>query len=218
MQTCEPELQTKQFKEFQKLIYGLAGINLADSKVVMVQGRLAKRLRALHLDSYDEYLRFLKSGDSQDEQTQFINCLTTNKTDFFRESHHFDFLKKVVFPRIEQRAATTGDRTVRIWSSASSTGEEPYSIAMCAAEKFSRHAGWEVKILATDIDTNVLATAAQAIYEQDRIERYRRTIAVVISKNCQQISTKSSMNCATWCDLIKSISLPINGRFGLSST
>ncbi len=89
--------KSKSFKEFQKLIYAMAGINLADSKVVIVQGRLAKRLRALQLDSYGEYLRFLKSGESHDEQTHFINCLTTNKTDFFRESHHFDFLKNVVF-------------------------------------------------------------------------------------------------------------------------
>ncbi len=170
MQTCEPELEPKAFKEFQKLIYALAGINLSDAKLVMVQGRLAKRLRALNLESYDHYLQLLKSGDLPDEQTQFINCLTTNKTDFFRESHHFDFLKNIVFPRVEQRALRTGDRTIRIWSSASSTGEEPYSIAMCAAEHFARQSGWEIKILATDIDTNVLATASGAIYDRDRID------------------------------------------------
>lgn len=168
MTFTEPQLDNREFKEFQRLIFDLAGITLADSKLIMVQGRLAKRLRALNLDSYSEYGRFLQSRQSPDEITNFINALTTNKTEFFRESHHFDFLVNTVFPGIERRAKDDGERKVRIWSSASSTGEEPYSIAMCAHDYFAAP-GWDMKILATDIDTTVLEKASNGEYNSELV-------------------------------------------------
>ena len=163
MTVTEPQLRDREFKEFQRLIFDFSGIALGDSKQVMVQGRLAKRLRLLNLNSYADYLAYLTSGSHPEETVNFINALTTNKTEFFRESHHFDYLMKTVFPGIEKRARESGERKLRIWSSASSTGEEPYSIAMCAYEYFGG-SGWDIKILATDIDTNVLEKASTGIY------------------------------------------------------
>ncbi len=163
MTITEPQLREREFKEFQRMIFDLSGISLADTKQVMVQGRLAKRLRLLNLNSYADYLAYLTSGSNREETVNFINALTTNKTEFFRESHHFDFLMKSVFPGIERRAREGGERKLRIWSSASSTGEEPYSIAMCAYEYFGS-LGWDIKILATDIDTNVLEKASSGVY------------------------------------------------------
>ncbi len=90
----EPTLTQRDFKSFKQLIYDLAGISLADTKQIMVQGRLAKRLRTLGLDSYSEYWNYLANNPKGDEVTKFINALTTNKTDFFRENHHFEFLAK----------------------------------------------------------------------------------------------------------------------------
>lgn len=169
MTITEPQLRDREFKEFQRLIFELSGIALADSKQVMVQGRLAKRLRLLNLNSYADYLNYLTTGSHSDEVVNFINALTTNKTEFFRESHHFDFLMKTVFPGIERKARESGERKLRIWSSASSTGEEPYSIAMCAYEYFGA-SGWDIKILATDIDTSVLEKASSGIYCPETVQ------------------------------------------------
>ena len=164
----EPHLSLRDFKSFKKLIYDLAGIALADSKEVMVQSRLAKRLRALGLESYSDYWQLLSRGDRPDEITNFINALTTNKTDFFREKHHFDFLMSTAFPEIQKRAAEGGQKKVRIWCSASSTGEEPYTIAISVREFFGTDPNWDIRILASDIDTEVLRTAAAGVYPIDR--------------------------------------------------
>lgn len=162
-------LSPKQYQTVKSLIYKYAGIALTDFKQVMVQGRLAKRMRKLAMDSYGEYLDYLQNPENANEITQFINVLTTNKTDFFRESHHFDFLAKTAFPAIEKRAKETGNRKLRIWCSASSTGEEPYTLAMCVREHFGAAHGWDIKILASDIDTDVLKAAEAGIYNPDRV-------------------------------------------------
>lgn len=163
-------LTERDFKTVQKLIYQLAGISLGDSKQVMVQGRLSKRMRKLNIDCYGEYIKFVQSAEGADEVTNFINALTTNKTEFFRESHHFDFLAKTAFPEIEERARCSGERKLRIWCSAASTGEEPYTIAMAVRQHFSAGQGWDVRILASDIDTDVLHTAETGIYSQERLD------------------------------------------------
>ncbi len=164
----DPKMSTKEFKFFKDLIYELAGIALADSKQIMVQGRLAKRLRALKLESFTEYSKLLAARTDQEETTNFINALTTNKTDFFREPHHFQFLTDRVFPEIEKQAKETGRKRLRIWCSASSTGEEPYTIAMTVREHFGEDPTWDIRILASDIDTDVLANASKGIYPADR--------------------------------------------------
>ena len=140
-----------------------AGIQLSDAKRELVYGRLRKRLRALGLDSFDRYLEVLARPGSQ-EFTDFVNALTTNHTSFFREAHHFEYLEQLL---VQQLA--TGQKRIRIWSSACSTGQEPYSIAITLAKVLGRRRDIDAKILATDIDTNVLARAATGCYRADVI-------------------------------------------------
>lgn len=163
-------LSERDFKNVQSMIYRLAGISLGESKQVMVQGRLSKRMRKLNIGSYSEYIDYVKSAAGTEEVTLFINSLTTNKTDFFRESHHFDFLSKVILPEIAERASEGGPRKLRIWCSAASTGEEPYTIAMVVREFFGRSNDWDIRILASDIDTEVLSTAEKGVYLKERLD------------------------------------------------
>ena len=121
MRTVNDEIHAEDFAVVQRLIYDYAGIALSDAKRVMVHSRLAKRLRALGLASYSDYLELLQGPRGAEERIQFINCLTTNKTDFFRENHHFEFLQQQVFPALGRHGK------LRIWSAACSSGEEPYS-------------------------------------------------------------------------------------------
>lgn len=143
-----------EFKRVRELLYQLSGISLSDAKENLVEARLNKRVRALGLPGYGAYLDLIASDLGGEETTEFINALTTNKTAFFRENHHFDFLRREIFGR-----RRPSDPPIRIWSAASSSGQEPYSIAMVA-----RETGTPVTILASDIDTQVLAKAGQAVY------------------------------------------------------
>ena len=149
------------FQRVRKLIYKHAGISLSNAKSDMVYSRLARRLRVINLLSFNDYLDQLEASNDEREWEAFTNCLTTNLTSFFRESHHFPILQEHL-KKIKQ--------PVTIWCSASSTGEEPYSIAMAACEAFNTLKP-PVQIIASDIDTNVLKTAAQGIYAMERIEK-----------------------------------------------
>jgi chemotaxis protein methyltransferase CheR len=156
----------EDFEALRKLVKELTGINLSDQKRELVYGRLARRLRALHLRSFAEY-RDLLAGDGGREIGEFCNAITTNLTSFFRESHHFDYLREqVLLPRINDRAAS---RRVRIWSAGCSTGEEPYSLAMTILETVPDLRTWDIKILATDLDSDVLSRAQRGIYAADRV-------------------------------------------------
>ncbi|MCE2596905.1 chemotaxis protein CheR [Motilimonas cestriensis] len=146
------------FDAARSLLYQLTGIRLADSKDSMVYSRLARRVRALKLTGFTQYLGYLNQHPAEEEL--FINALTTNLTSFFREPHHFDVLKEYLI---------THPQTRTIWCAASSTGEEPYSIAMVVAETFGRFDG-PVKIIASDIDSQVLQKAQAGIYQLDRIK------------------------------------------------
>jgi len=150
------------FERVRKLIYQHAGISLSPIKQDMVYSRLARRLRATGKKSFVEYLDFLERGNSE-EWEPFVNSLTTNLTSFFREPHHFP-----VFAEHLRKIGT--QRPIRIWCCASSTGEEPYSIAMTVLEAFGSNAS-QVSILASDLDTNVLASAQQGLYPMDRVEK-----------------------------------------------
>jgi chemotaxis protein methyltransferase CheR len=164
-------LGRREFHWFRDLIYREAGIHLRDSKLSLVASRLTRRLRLLGLDSFAAYIHHLGSADRDGhERRELINCITTNKTDFFREEHHFDFLRDTLFPAIRERARQGGPRRLRIWSAGCSTGEEPYSLAMTIAEHFGPRTGWEVGIVASDIDTAVLAKAHKGIYTEERLE------------------------------------------------
>lgn len=151
----------RDFEEIRKLIYDHAGIALTDAKEDMVYSRLARRLRATGIKSFREYLAFLRSGHEA-EWEAFVNSLTTNLTDFFRESHHFSILKEFLKSRQE--------RPINIWCSAASTGEEPYSIAMTAVEAFGGFST-PIKIWASDLDTNVLKKGQEGVYPVERLQR-----------------------------------------------
>jgi chemotaxis protein methyltransferase CheR len=157
----EFEFTVRDFDRVRSLIYKKAGIALAESKQEMVYSRLARRLRATGIGSFVTYLDKLEQGGDAEEWEAFTNALTTNLTSFFREAHHFpilaDHLKKVKEP-------------IEIWCSAASTGEEPYSIAMTACEAFNTLTP-PVRIIATDIDTNVLNTGANGVYSIDRLDK-----------------------------------------------
>ena len=165
----ELKLSERDFKTVQKLIYDLAGITLSNSKQIMVHGRLAKRVRHLKLRSYSEYIDIVLSGRDPDETTKFINALTTNKTDFYREKHHFDFLTNKAFPALREKALAGRPKKLRIWCAASSTGEEPYTIAITVREFFGVNSDWDIRILASDIDTDVLAKASEGVYDPERL-------------------------------------------------
>lgn len=160
--SLDPSFDRQTFERVRGLIYQRAGIALGDSKQAMVQGRLAKRLRALSLDSLPCYLDQLDQDPDSAEWQHFTNALTTNLTAFFREPHHFEHLA-------QQLRAAQGQDVFRIWCSASSTGEEPWSIAM-VADEVAAQGPRRVEIIASDIDTQVLNTAAHGIYPLERIE------------------------------------------------
>lgn len=148
----------EDFIKVKSLLHRLAGINLADSKDAMVYSRLVRRVRLLKLSSIAEYLKYVSANVS--EEQNFINALTTNLTSFFREEHHFEVLKDYL-------KQTTGVR--RIWCAASSTGEEPYSIAMSVVEAVGRFDS-NIEIVASDIDSNVLDTAQLGIYHESKVQ------------------------------------------------
>jgi chemotaxis protein methyltransferase CheR len=160
-------LGARAFDVLRRVIHARSGISLNDSKVALVESRLARRLRALDLDSYDDYARIVEQAGADDEETrEMLNCITTNKTSFFREPHHFALLTRTIVPQLVERARATGTKRIRIWSAGCSTGQEPYSIAMTLREALGSLDGWDVRILASDIDTTVLETAANATYRR----------------------------------------------------
>ena len=161
----EFDFTRRDFERVRALIHGRAGISLADSKQEMVYSRLARRLRATGIQSFGRYLDDLEAGRMDKEWEAFTNALTTNLTSFFREAHHFPLLLEHL---VAIRKKDT--RPLTIWCSAASTGEEPYSIAMTACEAFNTLTP-PVQIVATDIDTNVLATAANGVYPMDRLDK-----------------------------------------------
>ncbi len=163
----EFEYTTEDFKFIQELVYKVSGISLSDVKKDMVYSRLARRLRALNLKSFKEYCQYLQSNQAV-ELNNAINAITTNLTHFFREIHHFDTLKKTIIPELMQNRPR-GNR-MRIWSAGCSTGEEPYSIAMTLREAMPARQQWDVKILATDLDSNVVAHCKEGVYDIKRIE------------------------------------------------
>ena len=153
----------KDFERVSKLIYDHAGISLSSSKQELVYSRLSRRLWATGISTFDEYLAYLDRDTSGNEWEAFTNSLTTNLTSFFREAHHFPILA-------EHLLKMKGKHPITIWCSASSTGEEPYSIAMTAVDAFNNFKP-PVTILATDLDTKVLETAKAGVYAEERIAK-----------------------------------------------
>jgi chemotaxis protein methyltransferase CheR len=187
-------LSEKDFKFMWECVYENTGIVLSEGKREMVYRRLSQIVRERDFDSFSQYCQLLRTNPKS-EMTYFVNAITTNLTSFFRETHHFEFLTKTELPQLIK--AKTNKR-IRIWSSASSTGEEPYSIAMTVmdfmADKLS---SWDVKILATDIDSNVLAKASEGIYlDKDNImpmNTKKRFFNTGTAQNKEQIRAKQNI-------------------------
>ncbi|TDX47823.1 CheR family methyltransferase [Orenia marismortui] len=151
------------FQKISSLIYKSIGVNLHDKKRAMVNSRLSKRLYKLGLTSFEEYYQYLIN--TPQELSQIYNILTTNVTKFFREEYHFKFIKEQVLPRIEKR---NKNKSIRVWSAGCSSGEEAYSLAIILREYFI-NTSWDIKILATDINTDVLKTGKEGIYSYDKV-------------------------------------------------
>ncbi|MBR9804996.1 protein-glutamate O-methyltransferase CheR [bacterium] len=159
-------LSDKEFSSMSKLIRDRFGIDLKDEKRDLIPRRLNKRLKQLGLSSYAAYIQYLERHWDGEYQT-LANAITTNLTSFFRERHHFDFISEQFIPDILERKSL--QRRIRIWSAACSTGEEPYSIAMTLHQHANSIGHFDIKILATDIDTNVLTTAASGEYTGNQL-------------------------------------------------
>ncbi len=154
------------FRFIQQIAKERTGIELGNHKREMIYSRIVRRIRVLKLQDFDSYCRYLEQNPDA-ELTNFINAITTNLTAFFREKHHFDYLLETALPEIKKRNQST--KRIRIWSAGCSTGEEPYSLAMTLHRALGREK-WDAKILATDLDTNVVAHGRRGVYAKERVE------------------------------------------------
>ena len=188
-------MDLRDFRMFRTLIHERTGIWLHDGKEVMLAARLSRRLRAHGLKNFADYYSYVQTvQDGGEEIRELINCVTTNKTSFFRERHHFEFLANTVVPHSKSSSSHGVPGNFRVWSAACSTGEEPYSIAISLLEAFQNPSvaraavnplsaptrgglpgvtqspgSWKIEVVASDIDTKVLETAARAVYPENSL-------------------------------------------------
>ena len=158
----EYSITAEEFQRFRALIYHESGISLGEQKKSLLASRLSKRMRDLDLATFSEYYAKVAEDQTREEFTRMLDLISTNKTDFFREPKHFDFLRERIIPKLIRI------KNIRIWSSACSTGEEPYTIAMTLFDYVQNPSQWDFKILASDLSTRVLAKATAGIYGEDR--------------------------------------------------
>ena len=166
-----PRMSERKYRDFRDFIYAECGINLSPGKKTMLTSRLMKRLRALGMTSFDQYYDYLCDPRCRSEEiTKMIDVVTTNKTEFFREANHFDFLLSQALPTLYQSRPLTARNRLNVWSAGCSTGEEPYTLAMVLAEFFKDNKEGNFSMLATDISTKVLTAAKCAIYPKELVE------------------------------------------------
>ncbi|MFM1886362.1 MAG: hypothetical protein RL026_1519 [Pseudomonadota bacterium] len=157
----------EDFRSLRELVRAETGITLSEAKRELVYGRLSRRLRVLQLGSFREYRDLLAGPQRESELGEFINAVTTNLTAFFRENHHFDYLREQFLGPLV--AAGKRGQRIRIWSAGCSSGEEPYSIAMTVAETLPDWQRMDIRILATDLDTDMVARGERGVYREDRV-------------------------------------------------
>lgn len=164
-------MSEREFQRFAALVYENAGIKLPPAKKIMLEARLQKRLKALGIGSFEKYGDYVMSPEGHDsELVHMIDVVTTNKTDFFREPAHFDYMVKTALPKIMQARNESFHEPLRVWSAGCSSGEEPYTLAMVLSEYAQKNSGLRFTILASDICTKILATAKSAIYPEERVD------------------------------------------------
>ncbi|MDP3176959.1 MAG: CheR family methyltransferase [Spirochaetaceae bacterium] len=166
-----PALSNRDFQRLSRYIEGELGIRMPDTKRVMLESRLQKRLRRFGFSDYSSYVDFVFSPEGREsELINMIDAVTTNKTDFFREADHFDYLVESIVPETERRSGAGRARPLEIWSAGCSTGEEPYTIAMVLSELRASDRGLSFRILASDLSTQVLEKARAAVYDAERVD------------------------------------------------
>ena len=210
----EFDFSDKDFNSIVNIVKEKTGITLASHKRNMVYGRLAKRLRELGFDTFSQYIAYLNDVKGEEETGNFVNAITTNLTSFFREGHHFDHLKSYLRGIV---ASNPAKKRIRIWSSASSSGQEPYSIAMTVMEAMPNIKQWDVKILATDIDTGMLEKCKAGEYKADMLEdipaEYRKKYVVESSKDGTIMMADSLKQLLTFKPLNLLHAFPMKGPF-----
>jgi len=163
------ELSAATFDRIRRHLAREVGLHFADGKQTLFRSRLAKRLRILGLDTFEQYADYLtRDGGDENELRICLNLVTTNLTAFFREGHHFEELRGTFLPAL--MAEPGRERTLRLWSAACSTGAEPYTLAMVVRDHLAAHSGWSVEILASDINTEVLSVAKRAVYTGQEVK------------------------------------------------
>jgi chemotaxis protein methyltransferase CheR len=187
----EYRLTSADFERISRILHEDSGIHLTNGKAALVYSRLAKRLRVLGLSSFRDYCMLLDGADGAEERRSMLAALTTNITRFFREPHHFDHLRKILSEKLASKAAS-GMR-IRLWSAGCSTGEEPYSIAMTVLEALPRACDLDVRILATDIDPNVVATAQEGRYPPEVLEQIPGTMRGRFTRSGDRISVDKDL-------------------------
>jgi chemotaxis protein methyltransferase CheR len=205
----------QEFSYIAKLVNDYAGIDLPTQKTKLVDSRLSRRMRELNIKTHEEYIAFVEANKEQ-EIPNMINAITTNVTKFFREKHHLDHLSSILLDLINNSA----EKRIRIWSAGCSTGQEPYSIAMTVAEHISaiKQKNIDIKILATDIDTEVLAKASAAIYDK---EDQKDIPLEYVNKYCVSLPNEKFEIASCIKDLVsfKPLNLmdqwPISGKFDI---
>jgi chemotaxis protein methyltransferase CheR len=176
------DLSDKEFALFSQLVYDKAGINLHDGKKELVRSRLSRRLRAKNIQRFKDYYKYLMADESGEELVNMLDAISTNLTSFFREPKHFTFLEDTALPSILKRINPRTER-LSIWSAGCSSGEEPYTLAICLHEFMKEETSFDFKILATDISTKVLSSAANGVYMGQQI---RNIPAPVLRKYFQR--------------------------------
>ena len=164
------KISTKEYEILRRLVYDNSRINLGNEKYELVSSRVAKRLRALNLESYGHYCDYLARPAGKDELGNLIDAISTNYTYFFRETNHLDFLASSILPHMMAQKRFSAINPLKIWSAACATGEEPYTLAIILSEFFGPQNLQSWKLLATDISTSALATAKAGVYRYDKLK------------------------------------------------
>jgi chemotaxis protein methyltransferase CheR len=204
------------FQQLAALARKQFGLSLAESKKPLVYSRLSRRLKARNVDGFPEYLALLDKRDEVDERFELISALTTNVTSFFRENHHFEMLQDDVLPNLIQRAKSGG--RLRIWSAGCSSGQEPYSIAMSLLDRFPDAANFDVRILATDIDPQIVAKAKAGTYATENLggfpKDYAKQMVTLDPKDSKSFAIASHVKkLVTFAELNLISDWPFNGPF-----
>lgn len=194
------KINDREFQRFSSLIYERVGIQLPPGKKTMLEARLQKRLKTLSFDTFEAYAQYVFSPEGQQmELVHLIDVVTTNKTDFFREAAHFDYLTQKALPALMQTGMGRGSE-IRLWSAGCSSGEEPYTLAMVLSDFAAAHQNFRYSILASDISTRILETAQAAVYPKERTD----CIAMNYKKNYLLRSKDRSRGLVRVCPEIRS--------------